>query len=262
MTFAVGISNSRLATAKRGIAVELAAQLAKVAHAPVCLVGADPADRDVERHLPRLVEAWGRPAHMEITRGTHHVEVSNFPGSGVCAISVSDRESVDLVFPILEPRFPYLVVDAPSRTGFGVGIADMLLTRLDALLIATGLTAGELAETRSYADRLDSRPAAQHVERRVLPVGNATESGLALEQLEWRLALLAALGPVPRLGGGVARPADIAVDALDAAFAPVVRWIIDGRERSMPARVPVSVGTATDAPTAHHVANRLYREYD
>ncbi len=261
MTFVVGISNSRLATAKRGVAVELAAQLAKVAGAPVCLVGADPTDRDVERHLPRMTEAWGRPAHMEITRGTHHVEVSNFAGAGVCAISVSDRESVELVFPILESRFPFLVVDAPSRTGFGVGIADVLLPHLDALLIATGLTAGELAETRSYVERLESRVAAQRVERRVLPVGDASESGLALEQLEWRLALLPALGHVPRLGGGVGLQATLGPDAMDAAFKPVMRWIIDQSERAVSVSVPTGASTA-DASTTQHVANRLYREHD
>jgi len=259
MTFAVGISNSRLATAKRGVAVELAAQLAKAAGAPVCLVGADPTDRDVERHLPRMVEAWGRPAHMEITRGTHHVEVSNFTGAGVCAISVSDRESVELVFPLLESRFPFLVVDAPSRVGFGVGIADVLLAHLDALLIATGLTAGELAETRSYVDRLESRASAQRVERRVLPVGEASESGLSLEQLELRLALLPALGHVPRLGGGVGHPVTTGSDVIDAAFRPVVGWIIDRREYM--ASVPVGAATA-DASTTRHVANRLYREHD
>ena len=261
MTFAVGISNSRLATAKRGVAVELAAQLAKVADAPVCLVGADPTDRDVERHLPRMTEAWGRPARMEITRGTHHVEVSNFIGAGVCAISLSDRESVELVFPILAARFPFLIVDAPSRTGFGVGIADVLLARLDALLVATGLTAGELSETRSYVERLESRAGAQRVERRVLPVGDASESGLALEQLEWRLALLPALGPVPRLGGGVGPQASLEPAAIDAAFKPVVRWIIDQQARATSRGVPVGA-MSVDASPKRHVANRFYREHD
>ena len=258
MSFVVGISNSRLATAKRGIAVELAAQLAAAANAPVCLVGADPTDRDVDRHLPRLVEAWGRPARMEITRGTHHVDVANFSRSRVCVISVSDRESVDSVFPALEPRFPFIVVDAPSRTGFGVGIAAMLLERLDALLIGTGLTAGELAETRGYVERLDALPAAQPVDRRVLPIGHIDESGLALDQLELRLALLPAIGHLPRLGGGVARQAAIATDDLATAFRPVVQWIIDGRDR---ARMPAGATTGRSS-TARHVANRFYREHD
>ena len=71
MTFIVGISNSLSRDcAKRGVAVQLAAQLAKASGAPVCLVGADPADRYVERHLPWLEQAWGRPAHMDISGGS------------------------------------------------------------------------------------------------------------------------------------------------------------------------------------------------
>lgn len=254
MSFVVGISNSRLATAKRGIAVELAAQLARFANTPVCLMGADPTDRDVERHLPRLVETWGHPARMEVTQGLRHLEIANFPRSRVCVISISDRESVGMVFPILEQRFPFLVVDAPSRTGFGVGIADVLLERLDALLIATGLTAGELSETRSYVDRLEPLVDARHVQRRVLPVGDAGESGLSLEQLDLRLALLPAIGHVPRLGGGVASHTPPAADELDTAFLPVVRWIVDQRDRAT--RAPVTT------PSGRHVANRLYRDQD
>ena len=261
MAFVVGISNSRLATAKRGIAVELAAQLANAANTPVCLVGADPTDRDVDRHLPRLVEAWGQPARMEITRGTHHLEVANFPRAQVCVISVSDRESVEMVFPILQQRFPYLVVDAPSRTGFGVGIAGVLLERLDALLIGTGLTAGELAETRRYVERLDALPAAQHVDRRVLPIGDASESELALDHLELRLAMLPVVGHVPRLGGGVALQEVIAIDDLTAAFRPIVKWIVGGGAGT--ARGPDAAGAvAGRASTAQHVANRFYREND
>ena len=67
----------------------------------------------------------------------------------MCVVSVSDRESVELVLPALQQRFDHIVIDAPSRTGFGVGIADVLLGWLDALVIATGLGAGELAETRT-----------------------------------------------------------------------------------------------------------------
>jgi len=259
MSFAVGISNSRLATAKRGIAVELAAQLADVANTPVCLVGADPTDRDVDRHLPRLVEAWGQPARMEITRGTHHLEVANFPRSRVCVISLSDRESVEMVFPILEQRFPFLVVDAPSRTGFGVGIAGVLLDRLDALLVGTGLTAGELAETRRYVERLEALPTAKQVERRVLPIGDATDGGLALDQLELRLALLPTVGHVPRLGGGVAHQETIATEELAAAFRPVIDWIIETSARA--AHAPSDVTTDRVSAT-RHVANRFYREND
>jgi hypothetical protein len=196
---------------------------------------------------------------MELTRGTHHLEVANFPSARVCVISVSDRESVEMVFPILQQRFPFLVVDAPSRTGFGVGIAGVLLARLDALLIGTGLTAGELAETRRYVERLEGLPAAQTVDRRVLPIGDAGESGLALDQLELRLALMPVIGPVPRLGGGVAPQNTITADDLAAAFRPVISWIIDGGTHA--ARMPAGAA-ADDGANTRHVANRFYREHD
>jgi hypothetical protein len=249
-----GITNARLATAKRGIAVEIATRLAATAGTPVCLIGADPTDRDVERHLPQLTDAWGKPTQMQITRGPHHLEIATFAQSRVCVVSVSDRESVELVLPTLQERFQYLIVDAPSRTGFGVGIANVLLDWLDALVIATGLGAGELAETRRYADRLDALPSAHHVDVRVLPIGDPDASELAHGQLEWRLAPLPTIGHVPRLGGGVAKRATLNDEALDLAFRPVIDWIVEGRTR-----VPDT--TEPDPPWAdQHVANRLYRE--
>jgi hypothetical protein len=249
-----GITNARLATAKRGIAVEIATRLAATADTPVCLIGADPTDRDVERHLPVLTEAWGKPTQMQVARGPHHLEIATFTKSRVCVVSVSDKESVELVLPTLQERFQYLIVDAPSRTGFGVGIANVLLDWLDALVIATGLGAGELAETRRYAERLDAQPSAHHVDVRVLPVGDPEASELAHGQIEWRLAPLPTIGPVPRLGGGVAKHATLNDETLDLAFRPVIRWIVDGR-----ARVPKATEPGPPLPE-QHVANRLYRE--
>ena len=99
------ITNARLATAKRGIAVEIATRLAVAADTTVCLIGADPTDRDVERHLPQLTDVWGKPTQMQITRGVHHLEVATFAQSRICVVSVSDRESVELVLPTLQERF-------------------------------------------------------------------------------------------------------------------------------------------------------------
>ena len=99
-TRSVGITNSRLNAAKRGVAVAVALRVARAApDAAVCLVGADPTDHDVERHLPQLVASWGEPARMQVTRGPHRVDVANFEHEGVCVISLSDRESVELVLP-------------------------------------------------------------------------------------------------------------------------------------------------------------------
>jgi hypothetical protein len=267
MSLLVGITNARLSPAKRGVAVELATRLAAASDAPVCLIGADPTDRDVQRHLPQLVEAWGAPNRMHVERGPHHLEIASFARSRVCVVSVSDRDSVELVLPMLQQRFGFLIVDAPSLTGFGVGIADVLLDWLDALVIATGLGAGELAETRRYAERLDALPSARHVDVRVLPVGDPSAGGLAHEQLDSRLATLPTIGHVPRLRGGANGDSFDDRD-LDAAFRPIIEWIVDEHTTRPRTADPRTNGTCTPradtAPptesTDRHVANRLYQE--
>ena len=255
-----GITNARLATAKRGIAVEIATRLAVTANTPVCLIGADPTDRDVERHLPHLIDLWGKPAQMQITRGLHRLEVATFERSQVCVVSVSDRESVELVMPTLQERFRFLIVDAPSRTGFGVGIANVLLDWVDALVIATGLGAGELAETRRYAERLDALPSGRRVDVRVLPIGDPETSELAHGQIEWRLAPMPTIGHVPRLGGGVAKRAKVNDEQLEIAFRPIIRWILEGQRRAHGSPVSEPDRAAQPAGPEEHVANRLYRE--
>ena len=222
----VGITNSRLDAAKRGVAVAVATRIACATDAAVCLVGADPTDHDVERHLPELVASWGEPARMQVTRRPHRVDVANFEHERMCVISLSDRESVELVLPALSERFDFIVVDAPSHAGSGIGIADVLLGWLDALLVATGLTAGDLAETRQYTEHLQSLPTTRHVEARVLTVGE-TGGGLAQGQLRARLASLPTIGHIPRVGANALAGDSADHDRLDAALLPVVRWIID-----------------------------------
>jgi len=254
----VGITNPRLTTAKRGIAVEVAARLAAFAETSVCLVGADPTDRDVDRHLPQLAAAWGKPSRIQITRGPHLVEVATFAHSRVCVVSVSDRESVELVLPTLQERFRFLIVDAPSRAGMGVGIAAVLLDWLDALVVATALETGELAETRHYVERLDARPTAQHVDVRVVAIGEPADRAFARRQLDERLAALPTIGRIPRLGGGVATQARVADPELDDAFRPLIRWIVDLQAGL--ARTPTLRRVPDVAGDDGHIVNQLYRE--
>jgi hypothetical protein len=176
----------------------------------------------------------------------------------VCVVSVSDRESVELVFPTLQERFRYLVVDAPSRTGMGVGIAGVLLDWLDGLFVATALDAGELAETRHSVEQLAARPSARHVDVRVLAIGDPADRGLARRRLDDHLAALRTIGHVPRLGGGVATQNAIADPALDSAFRPLLQWILDHRAGAAPQ--PMLHLSAETEPRVGHVADHLYRE--
>jgi hypothetical protein len=254
----VGITNSRMNAAKRGVAVEVAARVARTLGEPVCLVGADPTDRDVERHLPRLVAEWGEPKRMEITRGPHRLEVANFPEPQVCVVSVSDREGIESVLPTLRARFRFVIIDAPSRAGNGVGIADVLLDWLDALVVATGLTAGDLAETRQYVEHIGALPGAQRVDVRVLAIDGSDASGLAQAQLDSRLAALPMIGHVPRLTAQAANRGRLRGGRLEDPFGPLVRWIVEGPDRvTTPFGIDARHGPDT---LAGHVANRLYRE--
>ena len=57
-----GITNTRLSTVKRGIAVALGRQIQRTIGTPVCILGADPTDRDIERWLPDLLTNAGTTA--------------------------------------------------------------------------------------------------------------------------------------------------------------------------------------------------------
>ena len=254
----VGFTNARLNATKRGLAVEVATRLAATTDHGVCLVGADPTDRDVERHLPQLVTAFGEPARMQVNRGPHQVDVANFADAGLCVMSISDRESVEIVFPALQERFPFIIIDAPSRAGNGIGIADVLLDWLDGLIVATGVTAGELAETRRYIEHLETLPSTQRVDARVVTVGELAGGGLAPGQLESRLTLLPVLGHVPRAGGPTADDPMHRAD-LTRALEPMLHWVVSGRVEPTPSRFSSGAGTPTD-PLRRHVANKLYQD--
>ena len=223
----VGITNSGLNADKRGVAVELAPRVQTAVGAPVCLVGADPTDRDVERHLPRLEAADGGYERIELSTGPRSLKVSLMRRHRLCAITMSDRTVVDEVLPDLRQRFRYIVIDGPSRVGYGVGIAHVLLHHLDLLVVTTGSNAGELARARAYVDRLARHPAAAHVVIRAVISGHPNESGLSKTQLEQRIGTLPTIARVPRLWGRAAQRTE--TDECDRAFAPLVDWIANAR---------------------------------
>ena len=151
----IAITNARMGASKRGIAVELALRLALAADTPVCLVGADPTDRDVERRVAQLVGDDSEHAHMQLVDGTRSLEAFAVPARGLCIVSIPDRVGVEAVLPELQSSFRYVIIDAPSRVGGAIGIARVLIERLNILLVATNLPAGDLADAR------DLRRAAQ-----------------------------------------------------------------------------------------------------
>lgn len=249
----VGITNTRLNAAKRGIAVELALRLVAAANTPVCLVGADPTDRDVERRTPELLEGYEHTL-QQISDGTRSLEAVFAPARRLCIVSVPDRAGVEAVLPELRATFRYVVIDAPSRVGSGVGIARVLLEQLDVLLVASGLKAGELIDARNYIEQLAAIPRSQQVGIRVVTSGHANDSGLSPLQLERRLRALPVIERIPRLWG---RPSDRSPtdEDLDDAFRPVVDWIVERARFNVaapPALRPASLN--------NHVAASRYRD--
>ena len=228
----VGITNTRLGADKRGIAVELAQRLAIAAASQVCLIGADPTDRDVERRTPQLAAAAGDYSRAQLTRGPHALDIRYMPHHRLCTISMSDRTVLHKVLPDLRHRFRYIIIDGPSRVGSGIGIAHVLLNYLDALIVTTGASAGELAVTRGYIATLDRLASARHVDVRVVISGHPHDSGLSPEQLERRSETLPTIGWLPHLWGRKAGPTEAA--HLHNAFHPIVEWIIDHQHGNRP----------------------------
>jgi hypothetical protein len=189
MDVTVGITNTRLSAVKRGIAVQLATQLSVAAQTEVCLIGADPTDHDVQRRMPELL-ASGQYRRMEVKHGPHTVEVVRLLNTNLTVVLLSDRAVVEPVLTRVREIFRFVIVDAPSRVGGGVGIARVLPPFLNALAIASGVRAEELTLTRSYIDALESAPFTRHLDRRVVLAGRLADSGLAPHQLERKLARL------------------------------------------------------------------------
>ena len=101
----MGITNTRLSAVKRGIAVELALHIERLLQTPVCIVGADPTDRDVERRTPALVASGGTTLRRHLRNGPHDLEAILLPDRRLCVMSLSDRVVVEKVMPELLAEF-------------------------------------------------------------------------------------------------------------------------------------------------------------
>jgi hypothetical protein len=220
-----------MSAVKRGVAVELAVRLARAEETVVCVVGADPTDRDVERQTARLIGRTADWSKTALRRGPHQLEVTMFPEQRVCLATVSGPAVAASVLPAVRSMFRFVVVDGPSGVGGGVGIARMLLAHVDALAVVTGQQAGELATSRAFVEALQAKPAARHVDVRVVAAGDPLTTGLSQEQLERKLAAMPVVARLPRLDR------DQGDDALDDAFAPLVAWVRE-RARGEPEEPP------------------------
>jgi len=129
-----------------------------------------------------------------------------------------------------------------------------LLEHLDVLLVAAGLTAGELVDARNYVGQFATIPRANHLAIRVLTSGHPDDSGLSRAQLERRLGVMPVIVRIPRLWGRMSNGSPTE-ENLDDAFRPVVDWIVE--------QVHENVASAPTLPAPsmnHHLAASRYRD--
>jgi hypothetical protein len=205
----VGITNTRLSASKRGLALTLGQLIAARARCGVCVVSADPTDRDVERRLPDLLRPGDGHSSVNYKEGTRSLDITHVPEVGLYVVCVHDRQSVETVVPELRAMFRFVVIDAPSRVGCGgIGIARGLLHHLDVLLIASGVRVEELTDARIYVDELAHMPASAPVDIGLLAIGEVAPGGLTAEQLRRRLAALPTVARLPRAPAKGVGPTD------------------------------------------------------
>ena len=244
-----------MSATKRGLAAELAPRLVRAADTHVCLVGADPTDRDIERRTPQMLLRADDYTRTSLKEGVHSLEATFLPSDRLCVVGLSDRATVGSVLPRLREMFDFVVVDAPSRVGAGVGIARMLPLQLDMLIVASGLHADELALTRLYVDQLREMPNARGVDVHVVTTGSPFKSGLSPEQLERRLEPLPV---VARLVRALDQSADMLPERrehLDAALQPLVEAVLAVRNRAL-----ARIESSRERPSYKtHVAHENYR---
>lgn len=214
----VAVTNTRLSGTKRGLAFELALQVARASVRPVCLLGADPTDRDVER---RLVALPATDVQDPWVARDGEARVAHVPAGGLYVVTANDRGRLRALLPALQESFSFVVVDAPSRVGSGVGIARALVPEIDLLLVAVGATAGEIAEARAYLRAIKPVLAAHDVDARAVVSGTWTGSGLGPDQIARRLDTIPVVAQVPRLWGRAAT-SHTSRAALALAFGPIV----------------------------------------
>lgn len=256
----VAVTNTRLGSTKRGIAVELAARVARASGSFVCLVGADPTDRDVERRLPQLLVGEDRYTRTSVGTGTHTLEVTSLPNRKLDVVALSDRTGVEQVLPELREMFDYVIIDAPSRVSTGgIGISRVLLQFLDALIVASRLTADELALTRLYVDALSEMAAARHVDVGVVSTGERENAGLDDKQVEQRVRALPVIAAVPQLWGRTTSQSIVGFDQLTTAFRPMVDWVLRHR-RTEPETTVLAADVVMPRPAHERAAITRYEE--
>jgi hypothetical protein len=231
------------------VAIELARAIQRANGKPMCIVGADPTDRDVERWLPSVLARTPASAQRHVRVGHQELRAVVLAEQKLSIVTLSDRSVLEKVMPELQATFPFVIVDGPSSVGTGVGIAPALWPMLDILLVVSGLRAGDLATTTAYVNSMTSRPSARHIAVRVVTTGTREDSGLAPEQIDRKLR---ALSVIAALSSRAKHSPDAQVldDDVDRALDRVASWIIGRADEAKDAPPQPEQGQGTNMARA------------
>jgi cellulose biosynthesis protein BcsQ len=178
----IGVTSARFPACKRGLAVNLAASLARDAVRPVrvCVVDADPARLDVTTRFavrgPCVEDLAERPRLRVGELGSvHEPPLWVLPSTGAGAGPTS--RAVDRVLPQLRPHFDVVICD------LGTGHLDpALLAQLDWLLVAVTPEVEPVAATARFLEQLDEarrrRVLAETMGVGIVTTGDETSSDL------------------------------------------------------------------------------------
>jgi cellulose biosynthesis protein BcsQ len=237
----VGITTAHEPECKRGVAVNIAASLARhsALSARVCVVDADPTNLDVTTRLaissPAL-EDFARPNPPTVgrLRRYHSPEFTVIPSRG--GPIARSRLAVEKSFPALSDAFDVIVFDLPvGPTGPGRAIGGRL-ERLDWLVLAVTPEPNSIAASAHFLEMFETGQARGEIGDVRLAVLCTGDEGTAVfepEEVETILGI-ETVGRVPQLWGraepNVGFGPALAIPELDDAVYDVLMAFRLGRD--------------------------------
>jgi MinD-like ATPase involved in chromosome partitioning or flagellar assembly len=206
----VGITTAKEPECKRGLAVNMAASLARHSALSdrVCVVDADPFVRDVSTRMPvsgPALEDFARTPEVNLSRlGRYHAEVAVLPNRGEPIART--RLAVEHSAAPLREHFDVVVYDVPGGpTGPGRAVGGRL-ERLDWLVLAITPEPAAIAPAAHFVEMFETaRTRGEIGEVRLAVVCTGDESSAVFEPTEIEAILgVTTAGRVPQLWGRAA----------------------------------------------------------
>ena len=233
----IGVTSSRFAECKRGLAANLAAALAR-AEAPQCavaVVDADPVSNDVSVRLGDPLADHERASVGTLRTRIHQMRWPLLHVVVCEPAEIDERSLARAADAIARTRdvFDRTIVDLPAGCGRpGLTLDAGVLEHLDALIIATTASGPAVAATRRHLELIERAQAAGHIaaslDVRVVVTGDEASATLDLDSVLEDLGPMAHAfaGSVVQLWGRTAPNAGfgptLGVPSLDGAMAAIL----------------------------------------